>query len=466
MIVQHTEDPLKFTREQVGGKGFNLLRLSKFSRESGLFRVPPYFVIVPGTKSWHCGDGTGGYIKYEDDGEIESAFEKLSKPVIVRSSSVDEDGENASFAGMFVSVPNNNTFKEFTHSASRVYDSSFDEDVRNYAEKMGIDFSCSMAMIVQEQVMDHLRRGTIQLEEEKAIIEHFGKKEVRPDIFEIDYGFLDNECPERTMPPLDYIAGGHDYLLMNLARDAKKALGLEGVVQVEFCLSPKRLPDFVQIRKLPKITALTTELNLDVPEGVPKLESRICNGVAGDISLPAYVTVSPFGLTGILVPTGQAFYLGLGAPREGDDRAEQFEAKSKLANNYDFVQIRKLKQVQRYDEHGAFQAYDQIWRKGNGLFKNYILVCDRLDESCDGMNKLTTNKRAIITCGDEQKTSHAMTVARELGIMCMGVNGEFAELDYFMHQVETGDLIRMKSDGKKAVAYVEKRRERDPYKTK
>ena len=48
----------------------------------------------------------------------------------------------------------------------------------------------------------------------------------------------------------------------------------------------------------------------------------------------------------------------------------------------------------------------------------------------------------------------------------MGVNGEFAELDYFMHQVETGDLIRMKSDGKKAVAYVEKRRERDPYKTK
>ena len=79
------------------------------------------------------------------------------------------------------------------------------------------------------------------------------------------------------------------------------------------------------------------------------------------------------------------------------------------------------------------------------------------------MANVTTNKKAIIACCEEDKNSHAMTVARDLNIMAMSFPGEMRELDYFYHQVETGDLIHMKSDGKRAVAYIEKRREKDPY---
>jgi hypothetical protein len=56
-----------------------------------------------------------------------------------------------------------------------------------------------------------------------------------------------------------------------------------------------------------------------------------------------------------------------------------------------------------------------------------------------------------------------MTVARDLGIPGMGVNGDLEDMNYFFNQVETGDIIHFKSDGKRCVAYIAKKRECDPY---
>ena len=109
------------------------------------------------------------------------------------------------------------------------------------------------------------------------------------------------------------------------------------------------------------------------------------------------------------------------------------------------------------------REHTRIWERGNSLFPEYILVCDKLDESYVGMHTATANKRAIITCLEATKTSHAMTVARELGMICLGAEEESSELTTFLHQIQTGDLIHIKSNGKVAVAYLEKRREKNPY---
>ena len=242
---------------------------------------------------------------------------------------------------------------------------------------------------------------------------------------------------------------------MFCAREAKKALGLEGDTQVELFLTPQKLPKFVQIRELPRVRSYVRELNLDIPEGVPYIESQVCNDIPGDLSLPAYVTMSQAGLKSILIGTGQYFMMG---GDDGDDRAEEFQLLSNLAHNKDFLRLNTLPRQERFRGlEEILPYYNQVWSEGNELFDNYILICDKLDDTHAGMADVTTNKRAIITTLEAEKTSHAMTVARDLGIMAMGVDGNIRDMNYFYNQVETGDVVRMVSNGKKAVAYVDKR---------
>jgi signal transduction protein with GAF and PtsI domain len=107
--------------------------------------------------------------------------------------------------------------------------------------------------------------------------------------------------------------------------------------------------------------------------------------------------------------------------------------------------------------------YVEAWRKGNSLFDDYILVCNKLDKKLAQMDTKTSNKRAIITWLEAERSSHAMTVARDLGIIAMGVQADYRDLEGFHHQVQTGDIVSIKSDGRHAIAYIEKKRDSDPY---
>ena len=182
------------------------------------------------------------------------------------------------------------------------------------------------------------------------------------------------------------------------------------------------------------------------------------------------MTTSQKGLKLMLTGTGQSFFLGLDrrinvGPGSRDDRLDRFYQTSKLAKNHDFQQFRDLASNERFvSPEVVLRCYSDAWGRGNALFDQYILVCDRLDETIFEMSEATKNKKAIITCQDADITSHAMTVARDLGIMCMGFRGGISELEpRFFHQIETGDIIHIKSDGKRGIAYLEKKRERDPY---
>lgn len=467
-VINAGSNPNLYTPDYVGGKGLNLLRLYDLAQETRRFDVPNFFIIPTDATKQIVTSGQTPRVIY-DDPHIRAAFDSLEKPVAIRSSSPQEDGEKASFAGMFQSVLGVQNHPEFEVAASRVYQSVNDERVGRYASRVSVELSDRMAIIVQQQVMDALEWGVIQLEEKKAITEmnHYGHKSEH----EISYSFLDRDIKNWT-PNFDgganhdYLSEGEHYYAVQCARKIKQTLGLDGIIQLEVLLSPGKKPQFVQVRKLPDINSHALELDLDVPKGTPYLESHLCNGIAGEITLPAYVTLSQSGIRSLLIRTGQTSLIPrLGKGQGVDERSERFYRESNLAKNFDFQTFKSLVMKERHsDLDELLSEYAQSWKRGNNLFPKYILVCDKLDETICAMADVTTGKKAIITCNEASRTSHAMTVARDLGIMCMGVRESIDKLEpKFFHQVETGDLIHIKSDGTRAITFIEKKRESNPY---
>lgn len=444
-IINPGEEHLGDSRRLVGGKGSYLIRLNRVAQNTGLFQVPNFFIISSSVS--------------QISENIIRAYENLRKPVMVRSSSPLEDGLNASFAGLFGSFSDISTVEDFVGAYRQVVNSATRDSVQRYAKRMSVDFSPQMAVIVQEQVVNPWLRGVVQLDREERsfrceLIDRAGEL----DTYDLEFEFTQEISHEPRDDPQTVFEGDY-WALAYAARAAKNALDLGGVVQVEACFSPNKPISLVQIRELPKVRSYLAELDLEPPSGLPYLESSVCNDVAGDLILPAYTTVSQSGLCAITIPNGFM---------RDDGRAEKFMQQSKLAQNPDFQLVLQqdragITELYHFDRAQSNPAFAEMWERGNSLFDNYILVCDKLDDSFYDMGDLTSNKRAIITCLEDVKTSHAMTVARDLGIMCMGVHGNSSDMNYFFNQVETGDIVHMKSDGKKAVAFIEKKKEYDPY---
>ncbi|MFA6088244.1 MAG: PEP/pyruvate-binding domain-containing protein [Candidatus Woesearchaeota archaeon] len=444
-IINCEENPENFTLNQVGGKGLNLLKLYNASKKSDLYTVPEFFIIP----SYSLNLVSSESVTFEEDEKVIQKFNEIKKPVIVRSSYSLEDGVNATFAGMFLSVPNISNVDKFRKAVCDINFSTAYERVHDYAEKMGLSMNDEMAFIVQQQIVEPWLKGIIQLGNNDATIEavHFSGREMNAqDLHDNSQGYIVNK-------------------LYRAASKARDDLKLDGIVQVEFCDvigDEDGKVDFVQIRRLPKIISHAEQINLSVPKGAIYIESDVCNGISGEVSLPAYVTASQSGFKTMLIQTGQSAIVLPGG--RFDERADVFNDESRLVCNHDFEAFIDLCQQQKFcrlDE--LLRYYNGTWEAGNKLFDSYLLVCDKLDESISGMAELTSNKKAIITCLEAKTSSHAMTVARDLKIMAMGCGEEIMNMTSFYNQVETGDIVHMKSNGKKAVAYIEKKREFDPY---
>ena len=238
-IIKCGENPGIYGPEEVGGKGGHLIDLYKAAQKIGTFNVPEFFIIpVNYPHTTHHDINTGDtYFNFQTD-EVEKIFNELRKPVAVRSSSPLEDRTTASFAGMFSSFLDVNTFEDVKKALARIKEGSLDDRVKNYAEKMGVEFDNSMAYIVQEQVTEPWLKGIIQLEEEKAVIEAVTRKG-KSDCVDVEYEFLEQHAPwNLPLKPVDYAAESVYFNMVESAIKAKKELYLEGLVQVEFCFSP------------------------------------------------------------------------------------------------------------------------------------------------------------------------------------------------------------------------------------
>ncbi len=465
-IIKCGENPENYTREIVGGKGLNLLRLHQAAQKSEWYSVPEFFIIPVDSIASHGFSKQDGVMKVTFKSEdVESAFSAMKKPVIARSSYTLEDGINASFAGIFESIPDIHTFDELRASCDSICNSANTKSAENYIARMGIEKEGEMAYIVQKQITDFLMHGIIEIEGDNFALEEVYKSgdkslhEERLSWLKEIYGdkpWFADACPGHTCE-------GHFGYLPQAAEHAAKDLGLTGKVQVEFLFKPGKKVEFVQIRQLPKVQSRAIELNVKIPKKAPYIESEICNDVPGELILPAYVTFSQAGFKRILIEIGQGF-----SGVEMDKRTTQFMRRSKLARNHDFFEFEHLCRNEHAmldlgERHNFIQSYNALWAHGNRLFEDYILICDKLDDSVAEMNNATTNKRTIITTREVNRTSHAMTVARDLEIPCMCVDSDIMDLKSFYNQVQTGDIVHMKSNGKKAIAWVEKRRKKNPY---
>jgi len=471
MDIIHCNDNLKlYTRELIGGKGYNLLPLYTKAQQSTisseLYTVPAFFIIPNEFLSYDISydpNQIGDYrtIEFTNKKQLDQLiepFKTLQKPIAVRSSSPLEDNLEATFAGRFHTELNVTTFEQLIAAAKQVINSQYNDTVRDYAAQKEIAWKEGMAIILQQQIIDAAIQGTIQIEEEEIIIEYYetndSNKKIKQEIIEYDLAkiILDNIIHHNSdfkgeidtfYKKYNEIISEHFSYIAIAALQAKKDCNLKETTQIEFLYKPLEKVNFVQIRELPVIKQPSNYevLNLTIPEGIPSIESEICNGIAGEMILPAYVTFTP---------------------AKANTIANQFNLKNKIFLNHDLHEM-KMAKKQGYEIRDIFPLSERLWEIGNKLFPEYILVCNKLDDSIIGMNTITKNKKAIITTMEANKTSHAITVARELGIIAFGANLETSDWQQFIYQIQTGDLIHIKSNGEKAIAYLEKRRESDPY---
>src|SRR5262245_5665146 len=120
--------------QAVGGKGFNLCRMSR----AGL-PVPPGFCIP-----WEDLNKTTGH-------DMEIALSRLgAKAVAVRSSAIDEDGVTASFAGVYRTRLNVAGAEAVARSVEEIGNSAMSAESLAYRKKRGITGRPKMAAVVQE----------------------------------------------------------------------------------------------------------------------------------------------------------------------------------------------------------------------------------------------------------------------------------------------------------------------------
>lgn len=158
IITQHTE---QVNKNEVGGKGFNLIRLSHMG-----MNVPPFVVIdqhevvelIP--KDWsidtHLNDIISKINSFEFSAtfleELEPHFkEASSKLYSVRSSAVQEDGKQFSFAGQFESFLYVK-FEDIPQFIKKVWISNFNERVSAYHNNNEIDHQKGIAVVIQEMI--------------------------------------------------------------------------------------------------------------------------------------------------------------------------------------------------------------------------------------------------------------------------------------------------------------------------
>src|SRR5215213_7008509 len=116
---------------RLGGKAERLIEL----QQAG-FQVPA-FLVSP------------------DD--IERAVQQLGTPLVVRSSSTVEDGQDLSFAGQFLSFLNLQSAEEVALAIERCRDSGRSASVAEYCRYHGVDpASIQVAAIVQRMIQPEL----------------------------------------------------------------------------------------------------------------------------------------------------------------------------------------------------------------------------------------------------------------------------------------------------------------------
>jgi pyruvate,water dikinase len=138
--------------ERVGGKVAHLSHLA------GQHRVPPGFCLTTAAFGRWTPQATSFPRELYD--EVAAAYDALAQqcresrpPVAVRSSAIDEDGQDASFAGQYETYLNICGVEAVTDAIVRCWRSVYSERVVTYRSRQGFDpHGVQLAVLVQQLV--------------------------------------------------------------------------------------------------------------------------------------------------------------------------------------------------------------------------------------------------------------------------------------------------------------------------
>ena len=361
----------------------------------------------------------------------ELAIKYNGKPSMVRSNSHLEDRDH-SFAGIYDSVFVGNVTEDNLRDAFlRVYQSTFSDKARKYRESHGLSED-QMGIIIQRFVKPEWSGvmytsnptypNDLSIEfvrGKNTVVEGRGRSHI------VDF---DKESGEKVFESENFPYSDEVFDVERLSNVGRRLEERVGPSDVEFVVRNNRIY-LVQKRQ---ITDLHYPEDVEIPDyedGQFVGETNVIRG-GGRVTLPIVKVGSISKLTQAIRPL-----IGI------DD---------------DYV----LEEWQRY--------FEEIRNKDEQFKEGYVLVLPTFDEtviqqygrdplfgidydtSHDG---LTPHKKAIITTERNFLSSHVMTVARERGIHYAGFN----ESQELFEDLQTGDIISMYFQGRKALIFREKR---------
>jgi len=96
--------------------------------------------------------------------------------------------------------------------------------------------------------------------------------------------------------------------------------------------------------------------------------------------------------------------------------------------------------------------YEEVRRLDKKFPEGYILICDHLESDDLQWDSVTPHKKAVVA-GDDLGRRHDLDIARKKNLLYLGAKGFSHDIIHNHVQIETGDILRLISDGTKGLLY-------------
>jgi len=404
----------------LGGKGLGLIKLSELASKYS-YEVPDFFIIPS--------DNSKSEIEILEKAQGLKGIGNYS----VRSSSPYEDSQNHSFAGIFethLRVP----ISQLIEAVDSVKRSATSEKAREYTRVRGLTLEDRMAVIIQRMVEPDLAgviystlsdfplalsiefcngdgRGIVERRHRQFEIHDFYKKKLK-SIFVSETGIEDTVVESiRSFRTGFENQGWNMEEVAMMSQKLEKEFGFP--LDLEFAWTYQNRRGILHLLQARALTDVQPLQKITLPEVSKKsvlVRSQVVRGI-GEYEGP--VVVYPYRYSSAM----------------GSSLAE-----------------RDLRQI------------DSKFSTG------YVLFIPHLHNTLIDLDSFTPNKKAIVEYGFAARSCHALTVCREKGILYMGDIGRKGERHYqeigfakaqaeLLAKIKTGDIVRIVSDGRRALAY-------------
>jgi len=404
----------KLSAEDIGGKGLNLFKLAKLSKKYG-YNVPDFF-IIPVNYS-----GPNGNIL------LRARYLNGNGNYAVRSSSPYEDSQQHSFAGVFetlLDVPRS----DLVDAIRVVKVSATSEKAQHYAYERKLTLEDKMAVIVQRMVEPELAgviystlssypiatsiefcagsgKGVVDRTSKKIEIHDFDKKNLH-EIFGSEKTVELWKAKHLHNFTIDIKNNGYDMRdSVKLSQRLEEQFGFP--LDIEFAWTYHRGRGYLHLLQARAITDIQPFQKIEIPK-VPRkdvlVRAEIVRGI-GEFQGPVVI--------------------------------------------YD----------RRISSQGLSDGVEDELRQLDSQFPNgYALFVPHFFGTYVDCDIPTPNKRVLVEYGNSARSSHALTVVREKGVLYMGssfyLNDEFNKLeDCLLRKINNGDQVRIVMDGREGLAY-------------